>query len=72
MALDDGDMNMFRIVQTLRDVGYDGGLQVDHLPTFAADTPFQGIASGYSVAYIRGLLAALAATPRTSSVGPVT
>ena len=72
MALGDGDMNMFRILRTLRAVGYDGGLQVDHLPGFSADTPFQGIASGYSVAYIRGLLAALedvTATPGVAQQG---
>ena len=63
MALGDGDMNMFKILLTLRAAGYDGGLQVDHLPGFAADTPFKGIASGYSVAYIRALLAALEAVP---------
>ena len=63
MALGDGDMNMFKILLTLRAAGYDGGLQVDHLPVFAADTPFKGIASGYSVAYIRALLAALEAVP---------
>jgi mannonate dehydratase len=66
MALGDGDMNMFRILLTLRSVGYDGGLQVDHLPGFAADTPFRGIASAYSVAYIRGLLAALEVTPASA------
>jgi mannonate dehydratase len=67
MALDDGDMNMFRVLQTLREVGFDGGLQVDHLPVFAADTPFAGIASAYSVAYIKGLLAALDAPPALAS-----
>jgi hypothetical protein len=58
--------------RTLRAVGYDGGLQVDHLPGFSADTPFQGIAAGYSVAYIRGLLAALedlAAAPGAAQQG---
>jgi mannonate dehydratase len=67
MALADGDMNMFRVLQTLRDVGYDGGLQVDHLPGFDADTPFQGIASAYSVAYIKGLLTALEAAPHPAA-----
>ena len=64
-------MSMFRILLTLRSVGYDGGLQVDHLPGLTADTPFRGIASAYSVAYIRGLLAALEATeaPPASRAG---
>jgi len=62
VALDDGDMNMFRVLRALRDTGYDGGLQIDHVPAYAGDTPHQEIASAYAVAYVKGLLAALAAT----------
>lgn len=58
VALGDGDRNMFLIVQTLRSIGYDGGLQIDHLPTYDNDTPFMGIASAYGVAYAKALLAA--------------
>lgn len=58
VALHDGDMNMFRVVQTLRSIGFDGGLQIDHLPRFDGDNAFQGIASAYGVAYVRALLSA--------------
>jgi mannonate dehydratase len=59
VALDDGDMNMFKVLQTLKEVGFDGGLQVDHLPNYNGDTPNQKIASAYAVAYIKALLKAL-------------
>jgi mannonate dehydratase len=59
VALHDGDMNMFRVLQSLRATGYDGGLQVDHLPAYGGDNGFQ--ASAYAVGYIKALLAALEA-----------
>ena len=62
VALGDGDMNMFRVLQTLKSVGYDGALQIDHLPRYDGDTTFQGIASAYGVAYVKALLAALEVT----------
>ena len=62
VALHDGDKNMFTIVQTLKSIGFDGGLQIDHLPRYDGETPFMGIASAYGVGYVRALLAALEAT----------
>lgn len=59
VALDDGDMNMFKVLQTLREVGFDGGLQIDHLPQYNADDAEQKIASAYAVGYVKALVAAL-------------
>jgi mannonate dehydratase len=59
VALDDGDMNMFKVLQTLKEVGFDGGLQIDHLPNYTGDTADQKVASGYAVGYVRALLVAL-------------
>jgi mannonate dehydratase len=59
VALHDGDMNMFAVLRTLKAIGYDGGLQIDHLPQFAGDNAFQGMASAYGVGYVKALLAAL-------------
>lgn len=59
VALHDGDQNMFRVVRALKAVGFDGGLQIDHLPRYDGETPFAGIASAYGVGYVRALLAAL-------------
>jgi mannonate dehydratase len=59
VALHDGDMNMFRVLQSLKAVGYDGAIQLDHVPSYDGDTAFNGIAWGYAVGYARALLAAL-------------
>jgi mannonate dehydratase len=61
VALDDGDMNMFKVLQTLQEVGFDGGLQIDHLPAYNADDHHQKIASAYAVGYVKALIAALRA-----------
>ena len=60
VALDDGDMNMFQILQTLKEIGFEGGLQIDHLPNYIGDTE-QRAASAYAVAYVKALLRALEA-----------
>jgi len=61
VAVDDGDMNMFKVLTTLKEMGFAGGLQIDHLPHYNADDEHQKIASGYAVGYVRALLAALKA-----------
>ena len=66
MALDDGDMNMFKIIQALDRVGFDGCINPDHIPTIEGDyangmtgepVSHQGLA--YAVGYIKALLAAM-------------
>jgi len=64
VALGDGDKNMFVILQTLRSIGFDGGLQIDHLPRYDGDNAFQGMASAYAVGYVKALLAALEVAPQ--------
>lgn len=61
VLLDDGDMNMFRIVQELRKVSFDGCLNPDHVPTLEGDAGYASHGLAYSVGYIKALLAALAA-----------
>lgn len=56
--LDDGDMNMFRILLELHKVGFDGCLNPDHIQALEGNV---GLA--YSVGYIKALFAALAALP---------
>jgi mannonate dehydratase len=60
VLLDDGDMNMFKIIQGLKDVGFDGCLNADHIPSLEGDgeKAFQGLA--YSVGYMKALFAAAA------------
>ena len=57
ILLDDGDMNMFRILLELHKVGFSGCLNPDHIPQLEGNV---GLA--YSVGYIKALLAALFAT----------
>ena len=70
VALHDGDMNMFRILLTLRDIGFSGGLQLDHMPAYDDDTRFQGMASAYAVGYAKALLAALEVATTIKPGGP--
>lgn len=71
--LDDGDMNMFKILLELRKVGYDGCLNPDHVPIMEGVTTepnphwpntciewsYSNIGYAYSIGYIKALLAAL-------------
>lgn len=71
--LDDGDMNMFKLLLELKKVGYDGCINPDHVPTMAGDTPdlddrwghsnigwkASSLGFAYSVGYIKALFAAL-------------
>ena len=61
--LDDGDMNLFKLLLELRKVGFDGCINPDHIPGIEGDgdDAHQGLA--YSVGYIKALLAALAGMP---------
>ncbi|TDF93776.1 mannonate dehydratase [Paenibacillus piri] len=72
--LDDGDMNMFRILLALRKVGYGGCINPDHITQLEGDSvdldlnwahsgigwKHSSIGWGYSIGYVRALLAALA------------
>ena len=59
VLLDDGDMNMFKILSALDSVGFDGCINPDHIPSIEGDggNVSQGLA--YSIGYIKALLAAL-------------
>ncbi|MBB6448668.1 mannonate dehydratase [Geomicrobium halophilum] len=71
--LDDGDMNMFKILLELRKVGFNGCLNPDHVPLMEGDNPdlnsnwsnsnigwtASSIGFAYSIGYIKAMLAAL-------------
>jgi len=61
VLLDDGDMNMFKILLELKKVDFDGCLNPAHIPALEGDDPRAGRGLAYSVGYIRAQLAALAA-----------
>ena len=60
VLLDDGDMNMFKILRELYKVGFDGCLNPDHIPHLEGDSEAASLGLAYSVGYIKALLAALA------------
>ena len=58
--LDDGDLNMFKILLELKKIGFDGCINPDHIPIIPGDTPERSIGWAYSIGYIKALYAALA------------
>ena len=60
VLLDDGDMNMFKILLELDKQGFDGCVNPDHIPGIEGDGPNVSQGMGYSIGYIKALLAALA------------
>jgi mannonate dehydratase len=59
VLLDDGDMNMFRVLKTLHETGYDGSICPDHTAEFRNDEPSRRIGRAYSVGYMKALLSLL-------------
>jgi mannonate dehydratase len=55
VSIDDGDMDMFRVVKTLRRVGYYGAIYPDHVPTLINDADRK---AAFAVGYIKALLSA--------------
>ena len=58
VLLDDGDMNMFKIILELRKVGFDGCINADHIPKLE-----DNVGLAYSIGYIKALFAAVAGLP---------
>ena len=56
VAIDEGELDMLAVLESLQDIGYEGVLQVDHLPEIDGDDGRQSAA--HAVGYIRGLMAA--------------
>lgn len=56
---DEGDMNMIKVAQTLREVGFDGMVMPDHMPHHT-DDPDSGQAFAYGYGYIKAILQTLA------------
>ena len=61
VLLDDGDMNMFKILLELKRIGYEGALNADHYPLLEGDVRGGSSQSlAYSIGYMKAMLAALA------------
>lgn len=61
VLLDDGDLNMFKILKELQKVGFDGAINPDHIPSLPGDTEIKTAGWAYSIGYVKALLAALVA-----------
>ena len=59
--LDDGDLNMFKIISELKKIDFDGCINPDHIPLIPGDTEARSIGWAYSIGYLKALFAALAA-----------
>ena len=58
--IDDGDVDMLKAMRVYKEVGYDGMMMPDHVPTIEGDTSnLQGFA--FALGYIKALIAAVAA-----------
>ena len=63
--VDEGDLDMIRVVHCLRDVGYDGVLIPDHTPEMSCEAPWHA-GMAYALGYMR---AAMQAVDRLSPNG---
>ena len=52
---DDGYMDMYQVMKSLRKVGFNGTLVPDHIPQLAGDEGIRRAGTAYCIAYIRAL-----------------
>jgi mannonate dehydratase len=57
--VDDGDLDMARVVRALDEVGYDGAIDYDHPITISGDGPLPKQYIAFAVGFMRGLLQSL-------------
>ena len=60
VLLDDGDMNPAKILLELKQIGFDGCINPDHIPTLEGDEGTLTKGMAYSVGYLKALFAAMA------------
>src|SRR5262245_4956484 len=53
---DDGYLDMYQVMKSLRQVKFNGALEPDHVPRLAGDTGIQRAGTAYCISYIRALL----------------
>ena len=56
--LDDGDLNMFKVLKELQKVGFDGCINPDHIPSIPGDTDEKSAGWAYSIGYVKPPLTA--------------
>jgi mannonate dehydratase len=63
--IDDGDVDMLRAMQLYKEVGYDGMIMPDHVPSIPGDSNGQ-LALAYTLGYIQALIARVRAVGQTT------
>jgi len=53
---DDGYVNMYQVMKTLRQAGFSGAAEPDHVPKLAGDAGLLRAGTAYCIAYMRALL----------------
>jgi mannonate dehydratase len=53
---DDGYMDMYQVMKALRQVGFSGAVEPDHVPQLAGDSGLRRAGTAYCIAYMRALL----------------
>lgn len=54
--LDDGYMDMYQVMKSLREVGFNGTIVPDHIPEMAGDSGIRRAGLAYCISYMRALL----------------
>lgn len=54
--INEGNMDMFAVMRTLKEVGFTGFLLTDHVPHIVEDTPWGHRSRAYAIGYIQALL----------------
>ena len=54
--IDEGNVDTFEVVRTLKEVGFTGFLITDHVPRMVGDTPWGHRGRAYALGYIRALI----------------
>ena len=57
--LGEGDLDLAEVIRTLGEVGFDGYLIDDYVPTIVNDSDYGRRARAHAIGYISGLIAAL-------------
>lgn len=69
--VDEGDLDMIRVVQALRDVGYDGVVIPDHTPEMSCGAPWHA-GMAYALGYIRAAIQAVERFSPAGEMAPMT
>ena len=54
--MDDGYLDMYQVVKSLRQVRFNGSMVPDHIPAFAGDRGMNRAGTAYCITYMRSLL----------------